>query len=52
MYVNAKMIPFESIPGMGVGNKGEKLGAVNSSMIMIYLIHFINATMYPHPAQQ
>jgi acyl CoA:acetate/3-ketoacid CoA transferase beta subunit len=35
MYVNAKMIPVENVPGMG-GIK-QRGGGVNSSMI--YLIH-------------
>jgi hypothetical protein len=38
MYVNAKMIPFGTIPGMGGG------GGVNSSMI--YLIHCKNFCKY------
>jgi hypothetical protein len=51
MYVNAKMIPVEIIPGnRGEGNEGVVEG-VNSSMI--YLTHcknFVNTPMYSHPA--
>jgi hypothetical protein len=36
MYVNAKMIPVETIPGMG----GKQVEGVNSSMI--YFIHCKN----------
>jgi hypothetical protein len=45
-----KMIPVESIPGMGEGDRGELMEKINSSMI--YVRTFVNATMYPHPAQQ
>jgi hypothetical protein len=53
MYVNGKMRPVETIPGMmGRGLMG-KDGGVNSSMIyLIYCKNFVNATMYPYPAQQ
>jgi hypothetical protein len=51
--INAKMRTVQTIPGMGGrGEIKERGGGVNSSMI--YLIHcktFVNATMYPHPAQ-
>jgi hypothetical protein len=40
MYVNGKMIPVETIPGMGGGRIKENGGGVNSSMI--YLIHYKN----------
>jgi hypothetical protein len=48
--VNAKMIPVETIPGMGGGLK-ECKGGVNPCMI--YLIHFKNfcVTVVPHPAK-
>jgi hypothetical protein len=40
-YVNAKMIPVETVPGIGGRrNEGEELEGVNSSMI--YLIHCKN----------
>jgi hypothetical protein len=53
MHVNAKMILVETVPGIREGGMGERSGGGNSSMI--YLIHcksLVNATMYPHPAQQ
>jgi hypothetical protein len=31
MYVNAKMIPVETVPGMGE-DKGDRWGGVNSSI--------------------
>jgi hypothetical protein len=41
MYVNGKMRPVETVPGMGRGGKIKKNGeGVNS--IMIYLIHLKN----------
>jgi hypothetical protein len=40
MYVNAKMITVETIPGIGGGEVKENGGRVNSSMI--YLIHCKN----------
>jgi hypothetical protein len=40
MYVNAKMIPVESIPGMRGGRWKRAEEGVNSSMI--YLIHCKN----------
>jgi hypothetical protein len=41
MYVNVKMIPVETIPGMeGVGRKKENSGGVKSTMI--YFIHYKN----------
>jgi hypothetical protein len=54
LYVNGKMIPIETIPGMG-GGEGEWL--VNSRWIQVWYIWyivrtFVDATMYPHPAQQ
>jgi acyl CoA:acetate/3-ketoacid CoA transferase beta subunit len=51
MYVNAKMIPVETVPGMGGSRRAVE--EVNSSVI--YLIrckNFVNATRHPHPAQQ
>jgi hypothetical protein len=53
MYVNVKMISVETIPGIGRGGMKERSGGgVNA--YMIYLIHlrtFVNATMFPLPAQ-
>jgi hypothetical protein len=40
MYVNAKMIPVETIPGIKGGEIKESRGRVDSSMI--YLIHCKN----------
>jgi hypothetical protein len=53
MYVNAKMILVQTIPGIGRGGKERAMEGVNSTMI--YLIHYMNlckSTMYPHPAHQ
>jgi hypothetical protein len=53
MYINAKMRPVETIPGMGEEGIKERGGGVNSSVIyLIYCENFCNATMYPHPTQQ
>jgi hypothetical protein len=43
MYVNAKMIPVETIPEMGVGEYRRAKEGVNSSMT--YLIHCKNFVM-------
>jgi hypothetical protein len=40
MYVNAKIIPVETVPGIGEGGMKESSGGANSSMI--YLIHCKN----------
>jgi hypothetical protein len=40
MYVNEKMIPVETVPGMGRGGMKESSGQGDSSMI--YLIHCKN----------
>jgi hypothetical protein len=40
MYVNIKMIPVKTIPGMGEEGIKESSGGVNSSMT--YLIHYKN----------
>jgi hypothetical protein len=44
MYVNAKMITIETIPGTGGEGINESGGGVNSSMI--YLIHSTNLCKY------
>jgi hypothetical protein len=44
MYVNGKMRPVETIPGMGVGPIKEKDGGVNSSISDIRT--FANGTVY------
>jgi hypothetical protein len=47
MYVNAKMIPVEPVPGIGGGGMKERNGGGE------YIVRiFENATMYPHPAEQ
>jgi hypothetical protein len=53
MYVNAKMMPVETVPGIRREDEGERLKGVNSSVI--YLINCKNLCKYhsvPHPAQQ
>jgi hypothetical protein len=53
MYVNGKRVTVEAIPGMGEGEYRRMVEGVNSSMIyLIYCRNFVNATMYPLPAQQ
>jgi hypothetical protein len=53
MYVNAKMRPIETVPGMHGGGIKERGGGVNSSMIyLIYCKNFHRCHMYPHPAQR
>jgi hypothetical protein len=49
MYINGKMIPGETIPGMvGSGIKENDGGGE----FKCYIVRtFINVTMYPHPAQ-
>jgi hypothetical protein len=51
MYVNGKMIPVETIPGMvEEGDKGECWG--DEFKYDIFDIRtFVNATMFLHPAQ-
>jgi hypothetical protein len=49
------MIPVEIVPGIRGGGIRERNGGGNSSMVYLYLIPyktFVNATMYPHAAQQ
>jgi hypothetical protein len=41
MYVNAEMIPVETIPGMGEG-RGEWRAEEGVNSSMIYLIHCMN----------
>jgi hypothetical protein len=53
MYVNAKMKPIETVPGIRGGEIKESSGGVNSSMV--YLIHCKNLCKcynVPYPAQQ
>jgi hypothetical protein len=53
MYVSAKVIPVETIPGMGGGGIKKNRGRMNSSMI--YLIHcknFCKCHSVPTPRTQ
>jgi hypothetical protein len=49
LYVNIKMIPVETVPGMGVREIKENGG---SGEFKYNIRTFVNSTMYPHPAQQ
>jgi hypothetical protein len=50
MYVNAKMIPDGTIPGMGDGRQRRVLDGVNSSMIyLIYCKNFCKFYNVPTP---
>jgi hypothetical protein len=49
MYVNAKMITAETVPGIGRGDGGERWRGEFKYDIFDT---FVNATVYPHPAQQ
>jgi hypothetical protein len=52
MYVNAKMTPVESVPGMGRGMKESNGGDEFKCYIFDTLLRtFVNAIMQPHPAQ-
>jgi hypothetical protein len=48
MHANAKMIPVETIPGMG----GTEVGVHSSMIYLINCKKFVNANTYPHQAQQ
>jgi hypothetical protein len=54
MYVNAIMIPVETVPGIrGVGMKESNGGSDFKYDIFEYIVRtFVNATMYPCPTQQ
>jgi hypothetical protein len=54
MYVNAKLITVETIPGTGVGERERRVSeGVNLSMIYLILCKkLLNATMCPHPTNQ
>jgi hypothetical protein len=48
MYVNAKMIPAETIPGIGVEGKGEQWrGWIQVWCIWYTVRTFVNGTRYP-----
>jgi hypothetical protein len=48
------MIPVETIPGMGEGGDEREWwrGSIQVGYICYSVRTFVNATMYPHPAQQ
>jgi hypothetical protein len=50
MYLNAKMIPVETAPGIRGGGGGRAVKGVNSNMIC--LIHRKNLCKCSHPVQQ
>jgi hypothetical protein len=48
MYINAKMIPVETTPGMGKGDKWKwRKGWIQVQYIWDIVRTFVNATMYP-----
>jgi hypothetical protein len=50
MYLNGKMTPAETIPGIGGGGIKESGGRDDSTMIyLIYCKNFCNPTVYSHP---
>jgi hypothetical protein len=51
MYANGKVRPAETAPGMGVGEKMENDGGVNSSMLyLIYCKDFCKCYNVPPPS--
>jgi hypothetical protein len=49
MFVNVKMIPVETVPGMGGGEIKENCRRVNSSMIyLMYYKNFCKSYNVPH----
>jgi hypothetical protein len=54
MYVNGKMIPVETNPGMGEVGIKENGGGGEFKYDIFYILlrTFVNVTMYPYPAQQ
>jgi hypothetical protein len=53
MYVSAKTIPVETVPG--IRSRGYKRAMEGMNLSMIYLIYFKNfykCHNVPHPAQQ
>jgi hypothetical protein len=50
MYVKAKMIPVETVSG--IGGEGIKENGGGDEFKYDMFETFVNATMYPHPAQQ
>jgi hypothetical protein len=52
IYINGKMIPDETITGMGVGRIKENVGGGKFKYVyLLYFKNFCKRTMYPHPAQ-
>jgi hypothetical protein len=52
MYVNAKMIPVETVSGMGEGRWKRTVERMSSSWYIWYILRTsVNTPMYPHPAQ-
>jgi hypothetical protein len=53
MFVNGKMIPVETVQGMGGGEIKKNYGRSDSSMIhLICFKNFCKCHNVPHPAQQ
>jgi hypothetical protein len=54
MYRNAKMIPVETVPAFrGRGDEGEQWKGWMQVLYYWCIVRtFVNATMYPYPAQQ
>jgi hypothetical protein len=45
------MIPIETVPGIKEGGMGERSGVGGIQCVWYTVRTFINASMYPHPAQ-
>jgi hypothetical protein len=54
MCINGKMIPVETVPGMGGwDDKGEWWRGLIQVWYICYVVKtLVNATMCPHPAKQ
>jgi hypothetical protein len=54
MYVNAKMICVETVPGIGSGRIKQNCGGgeFKCDIFDTVVRNFVNATVYPHAAQQ
>jgi hypothetical protein len=51
MYANGKIIPVETIPGMGWGIKRMVEGVNSSTIYLIQCKNFSKCSTVPHPAQ-
>jgi hypothetical protein len=51
MYVNAKMISVQTIPGMGEGGVKENDGGCDFKYDIFVIRTFVDATIYTHAAQ-